>query len=232
MFLRRNPNLVRLGIAATHPLQGIGPKILDTVVQLCPWVTELEFSSMVLDGKLLERVLLNLAPRLTRLKLEWCRPLDQSNPWKDWPTFPHLRDPDVVRPPDLMPWEDQLQLFTQAPNLESGRCCCACPSTTAYGLCDPIQPRPCRKSERITSNTTAILQLDIDLSSSSLPGIVRLNNSSSSLRRNQSFYYTYGQRQCIVPHRSLWVFFAFGQRSRSRSTTKIFVHRFDVHQDH
>ncbi|KAG0039256.1 hypothetical protein BGZ83_002845, partial [Gryganskiella cystojenkinii] len=118
-LLKRNSSLVRLGITMSRPLQLLGPEIVDTIGQHCRWVTELSLSSMVLEGEVLDRLLLNLAPRLTSLKMEWCRPFHRSNSWKDWPAFPKLRDLDMVSRPDIMPWEDQLRLFSETPKLEA-----------------------------------------------------------------------------------------------------------------
>jgi len=87
------------------------------VLEDCPRLTELELTSAILEGDTLNRFL-DLAPRLTRLKLERCRTGNPYVSWENWPPFPELRDL-TLRLEEFVSWKDQLRLFERADKLES-----------------------------------------------------------------------------------------------------------------
>ncbi|KAG0049554.1 hypothetical protein BGZ83_005593 [Gryganskiella cystojenkinii] len=123
-----NTRLTRLDLHGLTNLKQLPPPLygifLHTIADadVSPHLTDLRLNSVLLENEALQGFL-KLAPRLTRLDLNFCRAQDdRSETWSNWPKenlFPELRELKLLDVPDFKPCEEVLRLFEHCPKLES-----------------------------------------------------------------------------------------------------------------
>ncbi|KAG0042797.1 hypothetical protein BGZ83_012174 [Gryganskiella cystojenkinii] len=120
-LLQRNPRLTRVSLGGID--QDTNPDLLDTIADYCSLATELSLLTRPFNGHAFwDRFMIRLAPRLTRLELNWSQPYALTTRGQP-PEFPELRDLIITSKPIQVSWEAQLGIFERCPKLESFSWC-------------------------------------------------------------------------------------------------------------